>query len=57
MTRKVADDISKGLEEAFAYIDGTADKSKYRVHVPRKSKKAKARRDHHQGQSRPALGR
>ena len=36
MTRKVAGDIRAGLEEAFAFVNGTADKSKYRVHVPRK---------------------
>jgi putative transcriptional regulator len=36
MTKKVAGDIRAGLEEAFAFVNGTADKTKYRVHVPPK---------------------
>ena len=34
MTRKVADSIRRGLEEALAYAEGKADASRYRVHVP-----------------------
>ncbi|MSP50002.1 MAG: helix-turn-helix domain-containing protein [Alphaproteobacteria bacterium] len=31
---KVADDIRRGLKQAVAYAKGTADKKRYRVHVP-----------------------
>jgi putative transcriptional regulator len=31
---KLGDSIKRGLQEALAYADGTADKSAYRVHVP-----------------------
>ena len=34
MTRKVADSIRRGLEEAVAYAAGTADARRYGVHVP-----------------------
>ena len=34
MTSKVADSIRRGLEEALAYADGTADDRSYAVHVP-----------------------
>ena len=34
MTSKVADGIRRGLEEALAYAEGTADASRYRIHVP-----------------------
>jgi len=34
MSRKIADSIRRGLEEAVAYAKGTADKKTYRVHVP-----------------------
>lgn len=33
---KVADSIRRGLQEAVAYAKGGADKSSYRVHVPKK---------------------
>ena len=33
---KVADSIRRGLREAVAYADGTADESTYRVYVPEK---------------------
>jgi putative transcriptional regulator len=36
MTKRVATRIRQGLEEALAYARGEADKSKYRVHVPRR---------------------
>jgi putative transcriptional regulator len=31
---KVADSIRRGLQEAVAFTEGTADASTYRVHVP-----------------------
>ncbi len=34
MTSKVAESIRRGLEEALAYAEGTADASRYRVHIP-----------------------
>jgi putative transcriptional regulator len=36
MTKRSFDKIMAGLESAKAYVDGTADKRKYRVHVPEK---------------------
>jgi putative transcriptional regulator len=33
---KVANSIRRGLEEALAYARGEADKSTYRVHVPKR---------------------
>lgn len=35
MSKAVANSIKRGLEQAIAYMDGTADRSQYRVHVPR----------------------
>jgi len=34
MTSKVAKSIRRGLEEALAYAGGTADSSRYGIHVP-----------------------
>jgi putative transcriptional regulator len=34
MTGKVADSIRRGLEEALAYAEGSADVSRYGVHIP-----------------------
>jgi putative transcriptional regulator len=34
MTGRVADSIRRGLEEALAYAEGTADVSRYGVHIP-----------------------
>lgn len=34
MSRKVAKSIQRGLEQALAYANGTADLSQYRVHMP-----------------------
>jgi len=34
MTSKVAESIRRGLEEALAYAEGTADASRYGVHIP-----------------------
>ncbi len=36
MTKRVAGSIRKGLEEALAYARGKADRSAYRVHVPKR---------------------
>jgi putative transcriptional regulator len=34
MTSKVAESIRRGLEEAVAYAEGTANTRRYRIHVP-----------------------
>jgi putative transcriptional regulator len=34
MSRRVADGILRGLKEAIAFVEGTADMSLYRVHIP-----------------------
>ena len=34
MSRKVADSIRRGLEEALAFADGKAEEGRYGVHVP-----------------------
>jgi putative transcriptional regulator len=34
MSRRVADGILRGLKEALAFAEGTADMSLYRVHIP-----------------------
>lgn len=34
MTNKIANSIRRGLEEALAYAEGTADGSRYGVHIP-----------------------
>ena len=36
MTKRAYDKITAGLDSARAYLDGTADKRNYRVHVPAK---------------------
>jgi len=36
MESRVADSIRRGLEEAIAYVEGTADPSLYHVHTPEK---------------------
>lgn len=36
MSRHAFEKIKAGLESAKAYVDGTADKRQYRVHVPEK---------------------
>ena len=33
MSKRAFDKIMRGLEDAHAYLEGTADKSRYRVHV------------------------
>jgi putative transcriptional regulator len=35
MTKKVADRLENSLKQAIAFLDGTADVSQYRVHIPR----------------------
>lgn len=35
MTKKVAERLKRGLQQAIAFMDGTADISQYRVHIPR----------------------
>ena len=34
MSKRAFDKIMQGVEEARAYLEGTADKRRYRVHVP-----------------------
>jgi putative transcriptional regulator len=34
MSKRAFNKIMLGLKEAVAYLDGSADKSRYRVHVP-----------------------
>ena len=34
MSKRAFDKIKAGLDSTKAYLDGTADKRKYRVHVP-----------------------
>jgi putative transcriptional regulator len=36
MSKRAFEKIKTGLDSARAYLDGTADKSLYRVHVPEK---------------------
>ena len=36
MSKRPIDKIMQGIEEMRGYLDGTADKRKYRVHVPAK---------------------
>ncbi len=35
MSRKVADRLESSLRQALAFVEGTADESQYRVHIPR----------------------
>ena len=34
MTSKISDSIRRGLEEALAYAEGTADPGRYGIHIP-----------------------
>jgi putative transcriptional regulator len=36
MTKRAFDKIMEGVDQARAYLEGTADKRRYRVHVPTK---------------------
>jgi putative transcriptional regulator len=44
MSQRAFDKIMQGVEEARAYLEGTADKSRYRVHVPKNVDVKKIRR-------------
>jgi putative transcriptional regulator len=44
MSKAAFEKIKAGLESAKAYLDGSADKRKYRVHVPEKIDVRKIRR-------------
>ena len=46
MKKSAFDRIKAGLDEAKAYLEGSADKSGYRIHVPNRVnvKKIRARR-------------
>ena len=44
MRKRALNKIMQGLEDARAYLEGTADKSSYRVHVPEKVDVKKIRR-------------
>jgi putative transcriptional regulator len=44
MSKRAFDKIMEGLDDARAYLDGTADKSRYRVHVPAEVNVKKIRR-------------
>lgn len=35
MSRKAADRIERSLRQAIAFVEGTADVTKFRVHIPR----------------------
>ncbi|GEM_PF-6994412 len=47
MSKKVADGILRGLEQALAYVRGEADISKYRVHTPQSIKAARDAQETH----------
>ena len=44
MSKAAFEKIKAGLESAKAYLDGTADKSRYRVHIPAEVNVKKIRR-------------
>lgn len=44
MSQRAFNKIMQGIESARGYLDGTADKSNYRVHVPKKIDVRKIRR-------------
>ena len=41
MSKRAFEKIKQGLDEARAYLDGTADKSRYRVHYAPRGTKTK----------------
>jgi putative transcriptional regulator len=55
MSKRALDKIMQGIKEAGAYLDGSADKSRYRVHVPEKIDVRKIRRRHGLSQEAFAL--
>jgi putative transcriptional regulator len=46
VSRKVAESIERGLRQALAFVEGTADLSQYRVHTPQSIKARAARKKH-----------
>jgi putative transcriptional regulator len=44
MTKRAFDKIMEGVDQARAYLEGTADKRLYRVHVPEKVNVKKIRK-------------
>jgi putative transcriptional regulator len=44
MSKRAFDKIMQGMREAEAYLDGTADKRRYRVHIPAEVNVRKIRR-------------
>jgi len=50
MTKRAFNKIMRGLLDARAYLNGTADKSRYRVHYPTHRSKAKRVRPLHPGE-------
>jgi putative transcriptional regulator len=44
MSKRAFNKIMQGVEEARAYLEGTADKNRYRVHVPETVNVKKIRR-------------
>ena len=44
MTKRAFEKIMAGLDDARAYLEGTADKNLYRIHVPEKVDVKKIRR-------------
>jgi putative transcriptional regulator len=44
MTKRAFDKIMEGIGEARAYLEGTANKRRYRIHVPEKVDVKKIRR-------------
>jgi putative transcriptional regulator len=44
MSKRAFDRIKAGLDDARAYLEGTADKRRYRVHVPEKMDVKRIRR-------------
>jgi antitoxin HigA-1 len=50
MTKRAFNKITRGLLDARVYLDGAADKSRYRVHYPPRRSKAKRARPMHPGE-------
>jgi antitoxin HigA-1 len=50
MTKRAFNKIMRGLVDARAYLDGTADESRYRVHYPQRRSRAKRVRPMHPGE-------
>ena len=44
MSKRAFDKVMQGIKEARAYLEGTADKGRYRIHVPEKVDVKKIRR-------------